>query len=175
MAGCLWGWRLLASWAPRLQGSSVLQSALRAHPAGAFLQGTGKQVMSAGGEGHTARLDWDKGGVCCGQGREVFPDGKSTFTSVLYPPSLGGTWPAHHCSHLHQAPAVPVPPPCLCDQGQREVSPRAKDRLCHPRQAPEPRRSQQQGAHPWAQQQPPPTTVHPTLLPSQLPPFTLSH
>jgi len=44
MAGCLWGWRLLSSWAPRLQGSSVLQSALRAHPAGAFLQGTGKQV-----------------------------------------------------------------------------------------------------------------------------------
>lgn len=50
------------------------------------------------------------------------------------------------------------------------MSPRAKDRLCHPRQAPKPCRSQQQRARPWGQQLPPPITVHDTFLPSWLPP-----
>lgn len=38
----------------------AVQPALCAHLAGAILQGTGKRVMSPGGERHTASLNWGK-------------------------------------------------------------------------------------------------------------------
>lgn len=71
------------------------------------------------------------------------------------------TLPQYKMSHLWrsiarsslQAPAPhPLPhsihasPSSLPSQGQSEVTPRAKDRLCHPGQVPKPCRGQQQGA-----------------------------
>ena len=69
---------------------AMLQPAFCAYLTGAILQGTGKRVMSPGGEGHTQSWTGASEGVCCGQGRKVFL-GMSAFVSVLYPPSLGGT------------------------------------------------------------------------------------
>lgn len=126
-------------------------------------------------EGKDTLQGWTGTSEGCAVGR----DGKSFLTSVLYSPSPGGTVPAHLRSQQHhillQAPAVPVSPPCLCVQEQQEVTLRSKDRFYLSRQAPNPCRSQHQGAHSWGQRLPLPTTVHSTFLLSWLPSPTPSH
>lgn len=95
----------------------------------AVLQGTGKRAMSPGRKGPPSC--WTRAREKCAvsrAGQGGIPGWQVCF-HIHFVLSLstkchifGRTLPAHHCRHQHcilcHTPSRPIPPPCLCAQGQ---------------------------------------------------------